>query len=73
MKKTIALVTGGFSGEATISYRSAATIFNHLNKDLFDVYKIDVTTAGWFYENAAGNRTEVDKNDFSIVENNSKS
>ncbi len=72
MKKKIALVTGGFSGEATISYRSAATIFNHLNKDLFDVYKIDVTTAGWFYENAAGHKTEVDKNDFSIVENNSK-
>jgi hypothetical protein len=27
MKKKIALVTGGFSGEAQISYKSATTIF----------------------------------------------
>ena len=30
MKKTIALVTGGFSGEAVISYKSAVTIDNNL-------------------------------------------
>lgn len=66
MKKKIALVTGGFSGEAVISYRSATTIYNHLDKDRFDVYKIDVNPQGWFYEDAQGNRTEVDKNDFTI-------
>jgi D-alanine-D-alanine ligase len=66
MKKKIALVTGGYSGEATISYRSARTIFNHLNKDRYDVYKIDVSTDGWFYEDAEGQRSAVDKNDFSI-------
>jgi D-alanine-D-alanine ligase len=66
MKKKIALVTGGYSGEATISYRSARTIFNHLNKDRYDIYKIDVTTEGWFYEDADGQRSPVDKNDFSI-------
>lgn len=66
MKKKIALVTGGFSGEAVISYRSAATIYNHLNKNKFDVYKIDINPQGWFYEDAAGNKAEVDKNDFTI-------
>ena len=34
MKKKIALVTGGFSGEAVISYKSATTIYNHLDKDI---------------------------------------
>lgn len=67
MKKKIALVTGGFSGEAVISYRSAATIFNHLDKDRFDVYKIDINPEGWFYDGPSGNRSEVDKNDFSIM------
>jgi len=40
MKKTIALVTGGFSGEAVISYKSAVTIQNNLDSNKFNVYKI---------------------------------
>jgi len=72
MKKKIALVTGGFSGEAVISYRSANTIYNHLDKDRFDVYKIDINPQGWFYEDASGNKTEVNKNDFTISYNNKK-
>src|SRR5215207_9264441 len=66
MKKKIALVTGGFSGEAVISYRSATTIYNHLDKDRYDVYKIDVNPQGWFYEDESGNKSAVDKNDFTI-------
>ncbi|MGZ3853306.1 MAG: ATP-binding protein, partial [Flavisolibacter sp.] len=66
MKKKIALVTGGFSGEAVISYRSANTIYNHLDKDKFDVYKIDINSDGWYYEDASGARKEVNKNDFTI-------
>lgn len=68
MKKKIALVTGGYSGEATISYKSATTIYNHLDKDLFEVYKIDVNPEGWYYE-ADGKKTEVNKNDFSLQVN----
>ena len=73
MKKTIALVTGGFSGEAVISYKSAVTIENNLDKELISVYKIDINPKGWFYENPTGEKIEVDKNDFSfhwITENN---
>jgi D-alanine-D-alanine ligase len=67
MKKKIALVTGGFSGEAIISYKSATTIYNHLEKDKYDVYKIDISPSGWFYQDDKGVKTEVDKNDFTIV------
>jgi D-alanine-D-alanine ligase len=66
MKKKIALVTGGFSGEAVISYRSANTIYNHLDKDKFEVYKIDINPEGWFYEDASGIKTKVSKDDFTI-------
>ena len=72
MKKKIALVTGGFSGEAVISYKSATTIYNHLDKELFDVYKIDINPEGWFYEDTDGRRQEVNKNDFTIVKNGTR-
>jgi D-alanine-D-alanine ligase len=72
MKKTIALVTGGFSGEAVISYKSAVTIDNNLDRDKFNVYKIDVNPQGWFYELTDGRKTEIDKNDFSLQLDNKK-
>ena len=70
MKKNIALVTGGFSGEAAISYKSATTIDSHLDREKFNVYKIDINPNGWFYESVDGKKTEVDKNDFSIQTGN---
>ena len=66
MKKNIALVTGGFSGEAVISYKSATTIDNNLDREKFNVYKIDINPKGWFYESANGEKTQIDKNDFSL-------
>jgi D-alanine-D-alanine ligase len=65
MKKNIALVTGGFSGEAVISYKSAVTIDNNLDREKFNVYKIDIRSDGWFYELGDGEK-EIDKNDFSL-------
>ena len=72
MKKNIALVTGGFSGEAVVSYKSAGTIGNNLDPDKFNVYKIDVNLNGWFYELTDGRKVEVDKNDFSLQLDNRK-
>jgi D-alanine-D-alanine ligase len=66
MKKNIALVTGGFSGEAVISYRTAVTIGNNLDPDHYNVYKIDINPNGWFYELTDGRIMAVDKNDFSL-------
>jgi D-alanine-D-alanine ligase len=66
MKKKIALVTGGYSGEAVISYKSAVTIQNHLDKNRYEVFKIDINPNGWYYEGSDGRRLEVDKNDFTL-------
>lgn len=66
MKKNIALVTGGFSGEAVISYKSAVTIDSHLDRKIFNIYKIDINPKGWFYQLNDGRIVEVDKNDFSL-------
>ena len=72
MKKNIALVTGGFSGEAVISYKSAVTIDNNLDRNQFNVYKIDINPQGWFYELSDERKLEIDKNDFSLQLDNEK-
>ncbi|MFZ9387725.1 MAG: D-alanine--D-alanine ligase [Chitinophagaceae bacterium] len=66
MKRIIALVTGGFSGEAVISYKSALTISKHLDRDRYDVYQVDINPSGWFCEMPDGSRIEMDRNDFSL-------
>ncbi len=63
----IALVTGGYSGESVISYKSAKTIYNHLNKSKYNVFVIDITKEGWTYTDANDNKQPVDKNDFTIT------
>lgn len=69
MKKRIALVTGGYSGEAEISYKSAITVGNNLDREKFDVYKIDISPSGWIYEAEDGQRSAVNKDDFSVLAN----
>ncbi len=72
MKPNIAFVTGGYSGEAIISYKSAITILQHLDSTKYNIYKIDITTSGWYYESSIGVKQLVDKNDFSIQVDNKK-
>ncbi|MEO6453619.1 MAG: D-alanine--D-alanine ligase [Ginsengibacter sp.] len=72
MKPKIAFVTGGLSGEAEISYKSAVTIENNVDKEKWDMYKIDINPRGWFYNSAAGEKISVDKNDFTIILNKEK-
>ncbi|MGG9971630.1 D-alanine--D-alanine ligase [Ferruginibacter sp. SUN002] len=72
MKKKIALITGGYSGEAVISYKSAVTIENNIDDQKWDCYKIDIRNDGWFYLAPDGTQIPVDKNDFSITINSNK-
>ena len=72
MKKKVALVTGGLSGEAQISYKSAVTVNGNLDRNKFDVYQIDINPSGWWYtpENEAPQK--VNRDDFSITDGGSK-
>ncbi|RZL17602.1 MAG: D-alanine--D-alanine ligase [Pedobacter sp.] len=67
MKKTIALLTGGTTGEWVVSVKTAATIAQNLDAEKYDVYKIMLTESSWFYEPADSVKIEVDKNDFSLL------
>ena len=65
-KKNIAFLTGGYSGEAEISYKSAITIEHNLDHEKYAIYKIDIHPTGWWYEGQDGNDISIDKNDFSL-------
>lgn len=68
MKKKLALVTGGLSGEAQISYKSAITVGNNVDRDLYYVYRIDINATGWWYDSATGEKSKVNRDDFSITD-----
>src|ERR1700753_121305 len=67
MKPNIAFVTGGYSGESVISYKSAVTIENNVDKEAYNVYRIDITPQGWWYEPFEGQKSAVNREDFSII------
>lgn len=66
MKKNIALLAGGYSGEYVISLQSAETIERHLDTKRYRVFKIIVTREGFHYTQD-GRPYQVDLNDFSIT------
>ena len=66
MKKNIALLAGGYSGEYIISIQTAETIEKNLDKDIYNVYKIIITKKEWYYEHN-NHKIEVNKNDFSLL------
>lgn len=67
MKPCIALVTGGYSGESVISYRTADTIAQHLDPNRYQVFRIDIRPDGWWYVHTDNQLLPIDKNDFSLT------
>jgi D-alanine-D-alanine ligase len=72
MKKKVALVTGGLSGEAQISYKSAVTVNGNLDRNKFDVFQIDINRAGWWYTPENSTPQKVNRDDFSITDEGNK-
>lgn len=72
MKTKVALITGGFTGEAEISYKSSAFVYSQLDKNRYDIYIVDITNEGWFVVVGEGNKVEIDKGDFSFKMNTEK-
>lgn len=66
MKTNVALITGGYTEEAQVSFKSSAFIESKLDKSRYDVYPITISVDSWFYVNDAGVRYEVNRQDFSL-------
>ncbi len=72
MKRNIALVTGGFTGESVVSFKSADFVESQIDSNKYTVYKIVILKEGWYFQDADAVKHLVDKNDFSILLNNKK-
>ena len=66
MKIKVALVTGGFTGEAEVSLKSAAFVQEQLNKEKYDIYPITISMDSWLYVNDEGLSIPVNKENFSL-------
>lgn len=66
MKKNIAVITGGYSGESVISLQSAEVVMKYLDSSKYNCYKVVLSKQKWAVEH---DRKEflIDKNDFSFV------
>jgi D-alanine-D-alanine ligase len=71
MKKNIALVMGGYSGEHDISIASGNQVYGQLDHTKYNVYKIVVDRAGWYWLDGEEHRP-VDRNDFTVSDNGQK-
>ncbi len=72
MKQNIAVVMGGYSSEYSISIISGNVVFNHIDVNLYNPYKIIITKDKWVVEIDEVLEAEIDKNDFSAIINNVK-
>jgi len=62
----VAVLAGGYSGEAEISIKSAATVLDHIDRQRFTPTLIHIDEKCWWVENAEGNKAgEIDKSNFT--------
>ena len=72
MKSNIALVTGGYTGESVVSFKSADFVESQIDRKKYNIYKIVIIKEGWYFQDTDAVKHSVDKNDFSILLNNKK-
>src|SRR5690606_22620235 len=67
MNTKVALITGGYTEEAEVSYKSSQFVYEQLDKNKYDAYLIDIRTDGWFYNDEQGKQYVIQKEDFSLL------
>ena len=71
-KRTIAIVAGGDSSELVVSLRSAQGIYSFIDKERYKLYIVEMEGKRWEVVLSDGNKTPIDRNDFSFVEGGKK-
>ena len=67
MKKNIAIIAGGDSSEVVISLKSAQGIYSFLDKERYNIHIITIVGKEWYHEDKEGQKSYIDKNDFSVT------
>lgn len=64
--KNIALVMGGYSGEHDISIMSGKQVYQSIDRDKYNVYKIVIDRKGWYWLTDDEQHLPVDRGEFTI-------
>ena len=67
MKKNIAIVMGGYSSEVNISLKSGNVVYNHLNKEKYNPFRVHILKEKWVALDTSDTEYTIDKNDFSFL------
>ena len=65
-KKNIAVVMGGYSDEYKVSLKSGQLIYDSLDRELYNVYKVVILKEEWFFLDDRGEKSPINKSDFSV-------
>jgi D-alanine-D-alanine ligase len=57
---------GGYSDEYKVSLKSGQLIFDSLNRDLYNVYKVVILKEEWYFLDDRGEKAPINKADFSV-------
>ncbi|MCI3939245.1 D-alanine--D-alanine ligase [Chryseobacterium aahli] len=71
-KKHVAVVMGGYSDEYKVSLKSGQLIYDSLDRDLYNVYKIVILKDEWYFLDENENKLPINKGDFSVNLNNNE-
>ena len=63
---------GGYSNEYKISLKSGNVVYDTLDNEKYNIYRVHVFKDKWVYVDEAEKEYSVDKNDFSITLNSNK-
>lgn len=66
--KRVAVISGGFSHEAQISFKSAETVMGSISKELWEAYEVRIVESGWTVVTDQG-ELPMNKGDFSFTLN----
>lgn len=69
MRKKIAIIMGGYSNEYKISLKSGNVVYDYLDKNKFDLYRIHIFKNKWVYVDEKDNETPINRHDFSLMLN----
>ena len=65
-KKNVAVVMGGYSDEYIVSLKSGQLIFDSLDREIYNVYKVVILKDEWYFLDDRDQKTPINKADFSV-------
>lgn len=70
--KKVAIIMGGYSSEYQISLKSGNVVYQFLDQNKYQGYRIHIFKDKWVYVDADDNEFPIDRNDFSTTVNGEK-